>query len=128
MRNVLFYVILIMIILLGQLATGLVLQFYPETIHTIRYFSQIPMGLAWVIATTVLILLIKRVGLSYGVSVIIGGFLSNVITFGLRGHFIDYVPTGISFINVEDLSILVGIVMLYFNSKKVAYIRVKKGF
>ncbi|MCC2631469.1 MAG: hypothetical protein K0S20_168 [Patescibacteria group bacterium] len=85
----------------------------PELIHSEPFFA-VPTAVRVVTGFSVLVVLIlwkKHTGLAF--PFLIAGFLANLITLFLHGYYIDYIPTGISYINTADLIIGVGCILLF---------------
>jgi lipoprotein signal peptidase len=56
-------------------------------------------------------------GLDFGYSLIVGGALSNIIDRLPDGRVADFINIGVSTMNVADVLIVAGIVILLFNSR-----------
>jgi lipoprotein signal peptidase len=86
---------------------------FPELIHSELFFA-VPTAVRIMAGFSVLVVLVlwkKHNGLAF--PFLIAGFLANLTTLFLYGHYIDYIPTGISYINTADLIIGAGCILLF---------------
>jgi lipoprotein signal peptidase len=95
-------------------AVNAILQWrLPELIHSEPFFA-VPTAVRVVAGFSVILVLVlwrKHNGLAF--PFLVAGFLANLTTLFLYGHYIDYIPTGISYINTADLIIGAGCILLF---------------
>jgi lipoprotein signal peptidase len=97
------------LVLADQLAAAYVPALLPSALEHGRFFAWAAPGYslaASVCALAVLWRLFPRCWRPLGL--LAAGLASNVLTFLRIGRFVDYLPTGISYLNVADLMIVVG--------------------
>ena len=97
-----------------------IVRYYPNLLNQPRFFSFVPLWVAWLAGLLVLLVLwayFYKKKPPTGWWWLLAGFTSNLLTYSLRGSFVDYIPTGISYFNISDLVILSGIALLSFRSR-----------
>ncbi len=99
---------------LDQLLAWILRAFWAQLVHSDRLFPLSPV-LGGSIALLVLLLLVGLLRnrldwLSRGL--LLGGLLANLLSQLLYGSVTDYIPTGLSFINLADIAITLGLLRL----------------
>jgi len=108
------------VIVLDQLA----LRLFRAPVSTVRYFDFFPLYISWALAIIILVALVllfsKRPATYPALGLLAGGFISNLVTFTVKGAYLDYIPTGFSYINIADIGIVIGAIWLVWVIKKEA--------
>lgn len=105
--------LVLVLIALDQSVAVLVLKNAPNWAHSQRLFTLFPAPIALALAGLFLGLLwIFLPRYQPILQIIAAGWVSNLITWTWHHSFIDYVPTGISYINIADIAVLYGVVVL----------------
>jgi hypothetical protein len=107
MSKTIFWGATLLMAILQQISTFGVLTLWPASVHSERFFSGIPVWAAWSIALLIGWYLLKIQKIRMNTALVVSGLASNMATYLFRGHFVDYIPTGLSYINLEDASIIV---------------------
>ncbi|MEI6477718.1 MAG: signal peptidase II [bacterium] len=99
-----------------QAVSWWVLDFHQEWAHSHPFFpwGVAPYNILAAVACLLLLALLTRASHYYavGLSLLVAGLFSNALSYLFYGHFVDYLPTGVSYTNAADLVILVGCILL----------------
>ena len=92
-----------------QLAAMLVPVLLPSSLQHGRFFAWAPPGYSLAISTCVLAILWGLFPANRRpLGLIAAGLASNILTLVRIGRFVDYLPTGASYVNIADLLIVFG--------------------
>ena len=99
-----------------QVLAAVFLAYAPSLVHSDRYVDAVQGSLGLGLAALVLAALYrkskKEPAVLPGLVLVSAGLASNAVSWIVRGRFIDYVPTGLSYINAADVAVTVGCILL----------------
>jgi lipoprotein signal peptidase len=110
---------LLLLFILTDQITRLSITFWrPDWISNspVRWFNALPGIWSWVLAVILLDILrrayFRKPEYELALSLLGAGTMSNLITFLVMGRVVDYIPLVSTVINIADLYIIVGILLL----------------
>ena len=90
-----------------------------------------PVGTLWggILAICLLVVALRLARTpvtAWGIGLMFGGWLSNLLTLEHAGHYVDYLKVGSLYTNIADLGITLGAAILIMQILQAQQIRLKK--